>query len=181
MNRPTKRRFGLTLLLPLLLPALLALSACGFHLRGQYDLAFQRLYLDAKLPPAIATTLQRSLRSAADVELVSDPKRADAIVEILGETRSQQILSLTAQGTIRQYRLNLTFRFRVTDAQGNELIPATAIEQYRDVSTNDAAVLAKEAEDALLYRDMQVDAIRQLVRRLATVKPLASAASSPQP
>jgi LPS-assembly lipoprotein len=33
--------------------------------------------------------------------------------------------------------------------------------------------LAKEAEEGLLYRDMQTDAVQQLVRRLAAVKSLA--------
>jgi LPS-assembly lipoprotein len=30
--------------------------------------------------------------------------------------------------------------------------------------------LSKEAEEALLYRDMQTDAVQQLVRRLQVVK-----------
>jgi len=33
-------------------------------------------------------------------------------------------------------------------------------------------VLAKEAEEALLYRDMQSDIVQQLLRRLAAVKQL---------
>jgi LPS-assembly lipoprotein len=33
-------------------------------------------------------------------------------------------------------------------------------------------VLAKEAEDALLYRDMQTDLVQQIMRRLAALKTL---------
>ena len=40
----------------------------------------------------------------------------------------------------------------------------------RDISFNDAEVLAKEAEEALLYRDMQLDAVQQLVRRLQAAR-----------
>jgi LPS-assembly lipoprotein len=36
---------------------------------------------------------------------------------------------------------------------------------------DDALVLAKEQEEALLYRDMQNDVLSQLMRRLAKAKP----------
>jgi LPS-assembly lipoprotein len=42
----------------------------------------------------------------------------------------------------------------------------------RDISFNESAVLAKEAEEGLLYRDMQTDMVQQLLRRLAAVKEL---------
>jgi LPS-assembly lipoprotein len=54
--------------------------------------------------------------------------------------------------------------------QGRELIADTEITQQRDISFNESAVLAKEAEEALLYRDMQSDIVQQLLRRLAAVK-----------
>ena len=37
----------------------------------------------------------------------------------------------------------------------------------RDYSFNDNQVLAKESEEALLYRDMQTDMVQQILRRLA--------------
>jgi len=52
------------------------------------------------------------------------------------------------------------------------LIAPTEIVQQRDISFNESAVLAKEAEEALLYRDMQTDIVQQLLRRLAAVKSL---------
>jgi LPS-assembly lipoprotein len=44
--------------------------------------------------------------------------------------------------------------------------------QQRDISFNESAVLAKEAEEVLLYRDMQSDIVQQLLRRLAAVRPV---------
>ncbi|MFN3398581.1 MAG: LPS assembly lipoprotein LptE [Sulfurimicrobium sp.] len=38
------------------------------------------------------------------------------------------------------------------------------------MSFNDAQVLAKEQEEAMLYRDMQNDAVQQIIRRLNTVR-----------
>ena len=46
----------------------------------------------------------------------------------------------------------------------------TEVLLQRDMSFSESAVLAKEAEEALLYRNMQSDLVQQLVRRLASIK-----------
>jgi LPS-assembly lipoprotein len=56
--------------------------------------------------------------------------------------------------------------------QGKDIIPQADLEQQRDISFNESAVLAKEAEEALLYKDMQSDIVQQIMRRLAAVQTL---------
>jgi LPS-assembly lipoprotein len=70
---------------------------------------------------------------------------------------------------VREFQLRLRFTFRLRSAKNSELIPATEILQQRDISFNESAVLAKEAEEGLLYREMQSDIVQQIMRRLATV------------
>ena len=50
--------------------------------------------------------------------------------------------------------------------QVNRFAPPSEIVLRRDYSFNDQEQLSKESEEALLYRDMQTDAVQQLVRRL---------------
>nr|WP_315202954.1 LPS assembly lipoprotein LptE [uncultured Albidiferax sp.] len=52
------------------------------------------------------------------------------------------------------------------------MISPTVVTQQRDISFNESAVLAKEAEETLLWRDMQSDIVQQLMRRVASVKSL---------
>jgi LPS-assembly lipoprotein len=66
----------------------------------------------------------------------------------------------------------MRFRFRLRTLAGKELLPETEIALQRDISFNETAVLAKEAEEGLLYRDMQSDIVQQVLRRLAAVKEL---------
>jgi len=40
----------------------------------------------------------------------------------------------------------------------------------RDISYNETNALAKEGEEALLYRDMETDIAQQMMRRLAALK-----------
>jgi LPS-assembly lipoprotein len=63
-------------------------------------------------------------------------------------------------------------KFRVRTLQGVELIAPTEVVLQRDISFNEAAVLAKESEEILLYRDMQSDLVQQLFRRVAAIKSL---------
>ena len=41
---------------------------------------------------------------------------------------------------------------------------------HREMTYDDQAVLAKESEQALLYQDMQEDAVRQMARRLSAAR-----------
>jgi LPS-assembly lipoprotein len=45
------------------------------------------------------------------------------------------------------------------------------IQLSRTLTFNEAQVRAKEAEEALLFRDMQNDLVQQVLRRLSVLKP----------
>ena len=71
---------------------------------------------------------------------------------------------------MREFRLRYRVGFRVHDGKGGEYVPQNNLELTRDVSFNDAQVLAKEAEEQLLFRDMQNDMVQQILRRLAAAQ-----------
>jgi len=60
-----------------------------------------------------------------------------------------------------------------TDLAGNNLVAPGEIFLRRDMTYDDTEVLAKESEEALLYRDMKTDAVQQMLRRLSVAKPVA--------
>ena len=146
-----------------------ALAGCGFHLRGTADLPFGSVYVP-NATTGIALDLARNLRAGSNVKLVSDPKQAEAILEFTGETRAKEILSLTGAGRVREFRLRYRVGFRVHDGKGNNYVPQSTLELTRDVTYDDADVLAKESEEQLLYRDMQGDMVQQIMRRLSSAQ-----------
>jgi LPS-assembly lipoprotein len=132
---------------------------------------FRTLYIPGATA-GIALDLKRNIQAGTDAKVVDDPKAADAILELSNERREKIILSLSGTGRVREYRLRYSVNFRVHDGKGNELVPASSVQLSRDVTYNDADILAKEAEEQLLFRDMQTDMVQQLLRRLsATQKP----------
>jgi len=151
----------------LVLVLALALAGCGFHLRGTADLPFSSVYVPGATG-GIALDLSRNLRAGTNVKLVDNPKQAEAILEFSGETRAKEILSLTGTGRVREFRLRYRVGFRVHDGKGNDFVPQSTLELTRDVTFNDADVLAKESEEQLLYRDMQGDMVQQIMRRLSS-------------
>jgi LPS-assembly lipoprotein len=150
--------------------ALLGLNACGFRPRGSADIPFATLFLGVAEGSGLGNELRRNLRSSAKVQVVSDAQAAEARLEVLGEAREKEVLSVNRDGRAREYTLRYRVNFRVHDGKGREFIPATEITLKRDITFNEDARLAKESEEALLYRDMQTDMVQQLLRRLSALQ-----------
>lgn len=150
------------------------LSACGFHLRSAADtnLPFKSIYLGLPESSPLGTELRRNIRGGGNTEVLPSAKEAQAIMVILAETRDKSVLSLNNLGRVREYSLSSTLRFRVTDNKGQELLAPVEITLKRDINYDESQVLAKESEEAMLYRDMQKDLVQQVLRRLAAIKPL---------
>ena len=148
----------------------LSLAACGFQLRGSQTLPIERLYLALPVNSPIGAEITRVVRSSTNATVVQNRKEAQAIMELLGEQREREVLSINAQGRAREYQLRLRTTFRVIDQEGVELIGPTSLLARRDIAFNESELLAKESEEVLLYRDMQSDLVRQIVNRLQGIK-----------
>jgi len=148
----------------------LLINGCGFQLRGSQTLPVERLYLALPVNSPIGAEISRVVRSSTNASVVPNRKDAQAIVELLGEQREREVLSINAQGRAREYQLRLRTTFRVIDQEGSELIAPTSLLARRDIGFNESELLAKESEEALLYRDMQSDLVRQIVNRLQGIK-----------
>lgn len=151
----------------IVLTAALLLTSCGFQLRGAATLPFDSLYVQAPPSSQFAIQLKRVVAAGSRTRIADRPDDAQAVLQIMTELREKQILSLSGGGRVREYQIRYRLSYRLTDSKSvNVYIPPSEIVLQRDFSFNDAQVLAKEAEEALLYRDMQTDAVQQLVRRL---------------
>lgn len=146
--------------------AVAALGGCGFKLRGAQTLPVETLFLALPVNSPLGAEITRVVRASTNARVVTDRKEAQAIFELLGESREREVLSVNAQGRAREYQLRLRTTFRVVDPNGIELIAPTTLTARRDISFNESELLAKESEEALLYRDMQSDLVRQMVTRL---------------
>ncbi|MFZ2266678.1 MAG: LPS assembly lipoprotein LptE [Azonexus sp.] len=164
-------RSPLRLLLALIIAA--ALTGCGFHLRGvgSGNLPYKAMYIALPDTADVNIWLQRYIKASGSTEIVEDAKAADAIFQQLGDNRLKTILSVNAQGRVREYRLQLTYTFRIVNQKGQVLVPPNEVALTRDISFDDSNILAKDLEENLLWRDMTNDLVNQIMRRLSIIKP----------
>ncbi len=150
--------------------AVLGLGGCGFKLRGSQIFTFSSLAILPNPGGPLALELRRSFGSAVQVLPQEAPlTQAQVVLDILQELREKTVVGTNSSGQVREFQLRVRLKFKVRTPQGRELLPETEIFQQRDLSFNESAVLAKDAEEALLYRDMQSDLVQQLLRRLSAL------------
>jgi len=148
----------------------LLLAACGFHLRGQAGMPFGTLYLKVPANTAFIAELRRNLE-ANNVRLVGSADQAEIVLDIMQEFPEKQILSLGGSGRVSEYSLRYRVTLRAYDRELRDWIPATDIVLRRDYSYDDTRILAKEAEESLLYQSMRNDMVQQIIRRLSHSRP----------
>ncbi len=148
----------------------LLLAGCGFALRGSAELPYETLFVDLPDSSPLGAELKRTLRAGTKTRLVARREDGEAVLLPLRELRGKTILSLSSSGRVREFRLRYNFDFRVTDRQGRDLVEPVLLLIERDFPFNDNQVLAKETEEALIYRDMQSDMVQQILRRMAAAQ-----------
>ena len=150
------------------------LQACGFKLRGTQTFAFDTIAVEASPAGAVTTELRKALANHLLVNTATSqagtPPVAQVTMDMLQELRERAVAGVNAAGQVRELQLRIRVKFRLRNARGKDLIEETEILQQRDISFSESAVLAKEVEEALLYKNMQADIVQQLLRRLAAVK-----------
>lgn len=155
----------------LILVILSLLTACGFKLRGQISsLPFKSLYISAPEGHTIGMDLERVIGASSTTKVAAHAEEAEATLEIISAVSERVILSLSGGGRVRDFNLIYRAIYRVVDKQGIAIVPNTEITITRVLPFLDAQVLAKEAEEKLLQKDMQADAIQQILWRLSAIK-----------
>ena len=151
------------------------LGACGFHLRGSqgdFRLPFATLYLDVQRKSAIERELRSAVLGQDGITLTTEAKSAEATLRILSENEEKKILTLNAQGQVREYSLLYRLSFEVTVSEGKTLLEPTELALQTSMAFSESEVLAKEAEERMIFTDLRNDAINQLMRRLTLLKPV---------
>ena len=146
------------------------LGACGFHLRGEASYAFTSIYVNGPGAPALAGELERALAATGSARIVHVAKDAQVVLDIPSVVDDKEVLSLSGAGGVREYQLTKRVDFRLHDPDGGQWLPPGEITLRRSYSFSESEVLAREAQEQRLLKEMQTDAVQQLVRRLQAAR-----------
>lgn len=153
-----------------LVPIILLLSGCGWHLRGSEPLpaSMSATYLEsADLHSDFDRALRRTL-GAAGARLVSGKADAGVVLRIRKDTSGRRVLAVSARNTPQEYEVYYAIEYSV-EVGGKEVIPVQTLELVNDFSYNEAALLAKEREEAGLRAALARDLAGLVLRRLASL------------
>ncbi len=146
-----------------------AAGGCGFHLRGDVSYAFSTLFINSPANVPFTAELKRAL-AGSGTQLVDSAAAAQVIFVVSNVTDDKQVLSLSSGGRAREFLLTKRVTFALHDASGKDWLPAAEIVIRRSFTFSESEVLAREAEEAKLYKEMQTDVVQQVVRRLQFAK-----------
>jgi len=152
-----------------LLLSISLLSACGFHLRGVYEVPeeMRQLSLDTgNADPALVRSLERALRQSG----ISVQQEAGYQLTILSAQQSRNSLTLNSSAQVDEYELQLNVEFEVynliQDVKDRRLLQAERIYSY---DTNDAT--AGDEQENQLREDMRESVAQQIIRHYLSLAP----------
>jgi len=148
----------------------LILSGCGFHLQGERHLAapLHRLYLQTPDPYGqLVQSLQQYLK-LSKVQLVSSPQEATAILAILHDDTSQELLSVSGTQQTRQYTLKVTVVFEITHSTGLTIVKPQTLSESRTITIQSNQVLGSSNEANLFYQQMRRMLAYAIINRIAS-------------
>lgn len=155
--------------------ATLALSACGFQLRGEFRVpeALVPIYIDADRDSDVADELRRQLRRS-NVGLAAERTDAASVIDIVEESRRRRVLTRSAEtANVDEYELNYatSWLLRDTGEVNRPLSNLEHIEIIRDYTHDRGAILAKQSEEADLFDRMLEDAALRILYRIQAWNP----------
>lgn len=163
--------------LALALPLALALGACGFHLRGNYETPYFLQEIALKMP-AGANDLGTELRLALERKGIAT-RGGDLQLEVTSEVLTRQTSSVDSSARAAEYILIYNVEFRVNSSDGRLIGPLQSLILRRSYQYSAINVVGKSTEEETLRDELRSDAAQQIVRQLVSMNasPLAPASA----
>ncbi|MBB1073131.1 hypothetical protein HUU62_01720 [Rhodoferax sp. 4810] len=140
--------------------------SCGFHLRGSFELPADLTPVYVQPGTAISAALMERLRNS-QIALTDQPATAAFSVRIVNEERQSRIVAVDRDGKALAYELSYRVQCEAQRRDGQVLLPLQTITVVRMFDDNpDVAVLGKQLESDLIYRDLIADVADSLLLRL---------------
>lgn len=142
----------------------LALTACGFHLRGSFVVPeqYRNLQLQGQSGSAMAQVLRNSLTNAG----VKLDKSAPYTLRLLDENESRRTASTAEDGLTFEYELVLNLSYQLEATSGDVLVGPAQINLERSYVHDRNNLVGSGEEANLLRKEMRQEAVAQMMRRL---------------
>ena len=145
----------------------LLLAACGFQLRGERATGLKSIHVPGA---GVALEIRRTL-IGSPTKVMPSPEGAEAVLLIFAENREKTVAAITGAGRVYEFQLALSVKYRMMiPGREDPVIPPTEAVARRLITYSEAAPIAKEAEEQLLFKDMQLELADKILRQVAVAR-----------
>jgi LPS-assembly lipoprotein len=146
------------------------IASCGFQLRGEPEVGIRKMFISSVGGSLVLADIRRTL-ATGPTRLVATAPEAEAHLHILKEEREKSVATITGTGRVFEFQLTLRVTYELlVPGREEPVIAPTRLETRRLISYSETAPTAKEAEEQLLFKDMQLDLAHQILRQVAAAK-----------
>jgi len=151
-----------------LITSLLFTSACGFQLRGDYN-------LPSHLSPMAIVGIGKhdeirreltALLKASNIQITHKATEASSVLSILKTDSKNRVLSVDDRAKHAESELYESVKFEVTNRQKSTLVKAQTAKASRTYINTSTQVLGKELEKSMLLTDIRRDLAARIVSRI---------------
>jgi LPS-assembly lipoprotein len=150
---------------PAVLIAALMITACGYHLRGSYDLpkGMNKIFLQGG-SPLLQEQLNNVLKTSSG-RIVDSPEKANVILRIFSDDIERRTLSFSERGRSNDIELAGHLEFDVLDPKKGVLVSREPINFRREYYNDQQDALAKDTEETVIRKEMYLQVVRQIINR----------------
>lgn len=153
-----------------MLPALLLLSACGFHMQGAFTVPeeMQRTYISTEDRYSFFYRELKRQLVRNGVQVVDMPDDSAATLSIHLDKTDQRVLSVSARNVPTEYEVFYSVEYSVDSGEQN-LLTRQFITLTQDYTYNETLVLGKAQEEQVLREAIVNDLVRIVLKQLGSL------------
>ncbi len=147
----------------------LLLSACGYHLRGAFQLPenMKNVYVEGGSAPLLDQFKQ--VLKTSSVNLSSSRTGAGIVIKVTNEEFNRRVVSLSSRGKSNEFELEYRMDYEFANAKDVLLMERQTVDIRREYYNDQTAVIAKENEENVIRNEMYQQAVQSILNRARVV------------
>ena len=118
----------------------------------------------------VGRIIKRQIQRKSNIEIVQTLSAAEATINILEEVSTRAVAVLSNVGSVDEYELIYTVRYRIGQGQNSSSMQEGQIVLRRKITHSDLDIAAKSNEEDVLINDMASEAANRILARLSREK-----------
>lgn len=147
------------------------ISACGFHLRGAFQVPdeLKRVHLSSENPAGAMLNNVRRTMLASGVELKKFSNEAPFTLHLSKERVEKRSISVDSLAAAAEFQLRQFVSYEIRGVNGTLLLGPYELISERNFQNDINNVVGKRDEERLIREEMQVQLAAQIMRRYQSI------------